>query len=69
MDLEKAKGNKSVLVTLDIKAAYDNININILKHKLAEYSQASDISNTIINLFSNRKNFVKNPDTGELLGP
>lgn len=61
--------NQSVIgIFLDIKSAYDHVNLYKLYDKLKNLQIPTDIANIVFNLFNNRKLYIRK-ETNELIGP
>lgn len=61
--------DKTIVVQLDLKSAYDNVLLPALYETLGRYDIPLDMCNLILDLLQNRVIQVMNPSTGELTNP
>lgn len=64
----RARGDRAILVLMDMTGAYDNVNISKLYDKLNNYNVPHDICRLTRILFQSRKLFVRDPTDKSLIG-
>lgn len=62
------RNNYLLAVFMDLKDAYNNVNLKVLKSKLKEINIPHCLANNIVNLYTNRKLYVRTP-SNEIIGP